>query len=79
MSLAAGKFFESESGNLILEKEGAIMIKRVLFATVGLVLLGVFFFGRDAASYIGTSVGRIKDSVKKACRSDSNSIVPERW
>ena len=40
------------------------MIKRVLFATVGLTLLGVFFFGRSAASYVGTAVGRIKDSIK---------------
>jgi chromosome segregation ATPase len=42
------------------------MIKRVLFSTIGLVLLGLFFFGRDAASYIGTTVGRIKDSVKQS-------------
>jgi chromosome segregation ATPase len=42
------------------------MIKRVLFSTIGLTLLALFFFGRDAASYIGTTVGRIKDSVKQS-------------
>jgi chromosome segregation ATPase len=42
------------------------MIKRVLFSTIGLALLALFFFGRDAASYIGTTVGRIKDSVKQS-------------
>ena len=42
------------------------MIKRVLFSTIGLVILGLFFFGRDAASYLSTSVGRIKESVKQS-------------
>jgi phage shock protein A len=40
------------------------MIKRVLFSTVALVILASFFFGRDALSYLSTSVGRIKQSVK---------------
>ncbi len=42
------------------------MIKRVLFGTIGLVVLAGFLFGRDAVSYLSTSVGRIKDSVKQA-------------
>ena len=42
------------------------MCKRVIFATVGLTLLGVFFFGRGAASYVGTAVGRIKSSIKES-------------
>ncbi len=42
------------------------MCKRVIFATVGLTLLGVFVFGRHAASYVGTAVGRIKDSIKES-------------
>src|SRR6266404_1830617 len=42
------------------------MIKRVLFSTIGLVVLALFFFGRDAASYFGTTIGRIKDSVKQS-------------
>ncbi|HEV3415495.1 MAG TPA: hypothetical protein VG056_01725 [Pirellulales bacterium] len=62
--LAAGKFQVQMPE--ILEKEGAIMIKRVVFTAVGLVLLGVFFFGRDAASYMRTTVGRIKDSIKES-------------
>ena len=42
------------------------MCKRVIFATVGLTLVGVFVFGRHAASYVGTAVGRIKDSIKES-------------
>jgi chromosome segregation ATPase len=42
------------------------MIKRVLFSTVALVILASFFFGRDALSYLSTSVGRIKQSVKES-------------
>jgi chromosome segregation ATPase len=40
------------------------MIKKTLVAAAGLALLSVLFFGRDAASYIGTSVGWVTDSVK---------------
>jgi predicted nucleic acid-binding Zn-ribbon protein len=42
------------------------MIKKAIFAGVGVSLLGLFLFGRDAASYVGTSVGWVKDSVKDA-------------
>src|SRR5215472_13081118 len=42
------------------------MIKRVLFSSVALVILAGFFFGRDALSYLSTSVGRIKQSVKES-------------
>ena len=40
------------------------MIRRTLFAVGGLGLLMVLFFGRDAASYVRTSYGWMKDSVK---------------
>jgi chromosome segregation ATPase len=42
------------------------MVKKILLSTVGVGLLGLFFFGRDAASYVGTSLGWVKDSVKNA-------------
>ena len=43
------------------------MVKRVLFSAIGLVAARVFFFGRDALeSYVGTSIGKIKDSVKQS-------------
>ncbi len=42
------------------------MCKRVIFGTIGLGLLGLFLFGRDAASYVTTSWGRLKDSVKSS-------------
>jgi chromosome segregation ATPase len=42
------------------------MFKRMIFSTFGLVVLGMIFFGRDAASYVGTSFSRLKDSVKSA-------------
>jgi hypothetical protein len=40
------------------------MIKKTLVTAAGLALLSVLFFGRDAASYVFTSVGWVKDSVK---------------
>lgn len=40
------------------------MIKKALVTVAGLTLLSVLFFGRDAASYVFTSVGWVKDSVK---------------
>ncbi len=40
------------------------MIKKTFVAVAGLGLLSVLFFGRDAASYVCTSVGWMKDSVK---------------
>jgi chromosome segregation ATPase len=40
------------------------MIRKLLFVTAGLVLLGLFLFGRHAASYVGTSASWVRDSVK---------------
>lgn len=40
------------------------MIKKALVTVAGLALLSVLFFGRDAASYVSTSFGWVKDSVK---------------
>lgn len=40
------------------------MIKKAIVAGVGVALVGTFLFGRDVASYVGTSAGWIKDSVK---------------
>ena len=42
------------------------MIKRIVFSTVGLGLLGMFFFGRSAASYVSTSWARLTDSVEQS-------------
>ena len=42
------------------------MVKRALFMVGGLGLLSVFFFGRDAASYVGTSAGWLKTSVRNS-------------
>lgn len=47
-----------------------IMCKKIVMAATGLCLVLGLFFGRDAASYVGTSVGWVKDSVK-------NSVPPE--
>ena len=40
------------------------MIKRVIIGMATAAMLAVFFFGRDAASYVGTSAGWVKSSVK---------------
>jgi phage shock protein A len=40
------------------------MIRKALIAVGGVTLLSVLFFGRDAASYVTTSVGWVTDSVK---------------
>ncbi|HEX5442558.1 MAG TPA: hypothetical protein VFW87_01960 [Pirellulales bacterium] len=40
------------------------MIRKTLVAVAGFGLLSVLFFGRDAASYLSTSFGWMKDSVK---------------
>ncbi|MFP6692926.1 MAG: hypothetical protein VB875_07905 [Pirellulales bacterium] len=40
------------------------MVKKILIVVGGVTVLTVFLFGRDAASYVGTSVGWVKDSVK---------------
>jgi chromosome segregation ATPase len=42
------------------------MCKRVLFPAIALVALGLLFFGRGAASYVGTSWDKIKTSVKES-------------
>ncbi len=42
------------------------MIRRTVFSLAGLTLLSVLFFGRDAVSYVHTSAGMVKDSVKNA-------------
>jgi hypothetical protein len=42
------------------------MIKRILFSTVGVGLLGMFVFGRSAASYVSTSWARLTDSVEQS-------------
>jgi chromosome segregation ATPase len=40
------------------------MIKKALFTAGGLGLLAMIFLGRDAASYVRTSAGRVADSVR---------------
>ncbi len=42
------------------------MIRRTLFSLVGATLLVGWLFGRDAASYIGTSAGMVTSSVKNS-------------
>jgi phage shock protein A len=42
------------------------MIKRVVFSTLGLAVLGTFFFGRTAVSYISTGWAHITDSVEQS-------------
>ncbi len=40
------------------------MIKKLLIGGVSAAMLAGFFFGRDAFSYVGTTVGWVKDSVR---------------
>jgi chromosome segregation ATPase len=40
------------------------MIRKLLFVSAGLVLVGLFVFGRHAASYVGTGASWVRDSVK---------------
>ncbi len=40
------------------------MIRKLLFVSAGLVLVGLFVFGRHAASYVGTGAGWVRDTVK---------------
>jgi len=40
------------------------MVKKVIVVVGGVTLLSLFLFGRDAASYVGTSVGWVTESVK---------------
>lgn len=42
------------------------MIKKAIISAVALTMLGGFFFGRDLFSYVGTSVGWVKGSVRDA-------------
>jgi len=40
------------------------MIRKTLFVAAGLVLVGLFLFGRHATSYVGTTAGWVRDTVK---------------
>jgi chromosome segregation ATPase len=40
------------------------MIRKTLFVAAGFVLLGLFVFGRHAASYVGTAAGWARDGIK---------------
>ncbi|MEZ6070151.1 MAG: hypothetical protein R3C10_07685 [Pirellulales bacterium] len=42
------------------------MIKKIVIATVAGTLVTGFFFGRDAASYVCTSAGQVRDSVRNS-------------
>lgn len=42
------------------------MLKKALISGAAVTLLGLFLFGRDAASYVTTSLGWVKDSVRGA-------------
>jgi chromosome segregation ATPase len=42
------------------------MVKKLLIAVGGVTVLTVFFFGRDAVSYVGTSVSKVQDWGKDA-------------
>ena len=42
------------------------MIRKVLLGVGVLFVVGLLLFGRDAASYVSTSVGYVKDSVKQS-------------
>jgi chromosome segregation ATPase len=42
------------------------MIRKTLFVAAGLVLVGLFLFGRHARSYVGTAAGWARDSVKES-------------
>ena len=42
------------------------MLKRMILTGAAASALGVFFLGRDAMSYVGTSLGWVKDSVKNS-------------
>ncbi len=40
------------------------MVKKTLFVGAGLLLLIALFAGRDAVSYVSTTVGRVHEKVK---------------
>src|SRR5687768_18395414 len=46
------------------ERRARPMIRKTLFVAAGLVLVGLFLFGRHATSYVGTTAGWVRDSVK---------------
>src|SRR5687767_11732554 len=46
------------------ERRACPMIRKTLFVAAGLVLVGLFLFGRHAASYVGTGASWVRDSVK---------------
>src|SRR5687767_5134544 len=46
------------------ERRACPMIRKLLFVSAGLVLVGLFLFGRHAASYVGTGAGWVRDTVK---------------
>lgn len=46
------------------ERTGNAMIKKTMFVGSAALLAGVFLFGRDVFSYVGTSVGCVKDTVR---------------
>jgi chromosome segregation ATPase len=62
------------------------MIRKLLFVSAGLVLVGLFLFGRHAASYVGTGAGWVRDTVKDSvplnfeldrARNMVNNLKPE--
>ena len=62
------------------------MLRKAIFTVGGLTLLSLFFFGRDAASYVGTTLGWVKSSVKNSvpvefeierARSMVKNLVPD--
>ena len=42
------------------------MFRKIAFTGLGLFAASWFFFGKDAASYIGTAVGKLKNSAKES-------------
>jgi chromosome segregation ATPase len=42
------------------------MIRKLVFVSAGLVLVGLFVFGRHAASYVGTGASWVRDTVKES-------------
>ena len=55
------------------------MIRRALFSAAGLAVVAMLCFGRDAASYVGTSAGMVKQSVKNAVPMSFEMNRPASW
>jgi hypothetical protein len=55
-----------------LSEDGA-MFKRMILTGAAAAAMGVFFLGRDAMSYVGTSLAGSKIPSRIACRSISKS------